>query len=371
MVRQPSVALVPASGHPVEHPSTSGSTKIPPIPRRNGRAGSRVRLNIVASVASGSARKTPYPRSVGVLGTGFLAPAITRRLLDTLPAGTHLSVFGRNPELLRQQVAMGAARAASPADVAARSEVVFLLLTDIDQIEAELVGPSGFEAGVHSPTVAVIGTAAPPERLRTLAHRVANRTAGRLRLVDAPLSGPVSAVLSGELSIAVGAASSAYPDIEPVLLLFGQCLRVGGIGHAQVAHACEQLMLAATAAGLGEAAMIAEGSGLDVGALLANWRRSTAMSRIVDAAGQGAVPDAESDLPADVVAGPLGVAAAEADRIGIPARMLAELRELGQRLDSSGLSDRDLSTAYRMLTAQHARTGSRDGSSATPGTGAA
>ena len=345
----------------------------PPELSRAERPGQgRVRLNIVASVASGSTRKTPYPRSVGVLGAAFLAPAITRRLLDTLPEGTHLSVFGRNPELLRQQVAMGAARAASTADVAARSEVAFLLLTDIDQIEAELVGPSGFEAGVHSPTVAVIGAAAPPERLRTLAHRVANRTAGRLRLVDAPLSGPVSAVLTGELSIAVGAASSAYPDIEPVLSLLGQCLRVGGIGHAQVAHACEQLMLAAAAAALGEAVMIAEGSGLDVGALLANWRRSTALSRIVETARvQVAVPDAERDLPADMVAGPLGVAAAEADRIGIPARMLAELRELGQRLDSSGLSDRDLSTAYRMLTAQHARTGSRDGSSATPGTGAA
>jgi 2-hydroxy-3-oxopropionate reductase len=309
---------------------------------------------------------------VGVLGTGFLAPAVTQRLLDRLPEGAHLSVFGRNPEMLRQQVAMGATRAASAADLAARSEVVFLLLPDIDQIEAQLVGPSGFEAGVHSPTVAVIATAAPPERLRILAHRVSNRTAGRLRLVDAPLSGPRSAVLTGELSIAVGAASSAYPDIEPVLSLLGHCLRVGGIGHAQVAHACEQLMLAAAAVGVGEAAMIAQQAGLDVDALLANWRRSMAMSRIIETARlQLAVPDAERDLPASVVAGPLGVAAAEADRIGVPARMLTELRELGQQLDASGLSDRDLSTAYRKLTARYARTSSGDGASATPGTGAA
>jgi 2-hydroxy-3-oxopropionate reductase len=300
-----------------------------------------------------------------------MASAVTRRLLDTLPGGTYLFVSGRDPELLRQQVAMGATRAASPADLAARSEVAFLVLPDFDQIEAQLVGPSGFEAGVHSPTVAVIGTTAPPERLRTLAHRVANRTAGRLRLVDAPLSGPRTAVLSGELSIAVGAASSAYPDIEPVLSLLGRCLRVGGIGHGQVAHACEQLMLASAAMGLGEAAMIAEGSGLDLEALLSQWGRSTAMSRMVEAARQQIVTsDAERDLPAEVAAGSLAVAAAEADRIGVPARMLAELRELGQRLDSSGLSDRDLSTAYRRL-AQSSRTSSRDGSSATPGTGAA
>jgi 3-hydroxyisobutyrate dehydrogenase-like beta-hydroxyacid dehydrogenase len=326
----------------------------------------------VAGVSSGSARQSPYPRSVGVFGTGFLAPAVTRRLLDGLPGGTPVAVFGRSPEMLRQQVAMGATRAASPADLAARSEVVFLLLSDIDQLEAQLVGPSGFEAGVHSPTVAVIGTAAPPERLRILAHRVFNRTAGRLRLVDAPLSGPKSAVLSGELSIAVGAASSAYPEIEPVLSILGHCLRVGGVGYAQVAHACEQLVLAAEAIGVGEAVMIAERAGLDVDALLANWRRSTAMNRIVEAARQQlSVSDAERELPATVVAGPLSVAAAEADRVGVPARMLAELRELGQQLDTSGLSDRDLSTAYRRLTTRQVRKRSGDESSVAPGTGAA
>ena len=116
----------------------------------------------MATVWSGSAPGARYPRSVGVFGSGFLAPAITRRLLDTLPAGTSLSVFGRDPEMLRRQVAMGATRAASPADLAARSEVAFLVLPDFDQIEAQLVGPSGFEAGVHSATVAVIGTAAHP-----------------------------------------------------------------------------------------------------------------------------------------------------------------------------------------------------------------
>ena len=163
---------------------------------------------------------------------------------------------------------------------------------------------------MHSPTIAVIATALAPEGLRTLAHRVAERTAGRLRLVDAPLSGPRSAVLRGELSIAVGAASSAYPGIEPVLSLLGPCLRVGGIGSAQVAHACEQLMVAATAVGLGEAILVAERSGLDVDALLANWRRTDAAGRLLDAAReQRGSRDAEWEQPASLVAGPLEVGA--------------------------------------------------------------
>ena len=43
-------------------------------------------------------------------------------------------------------------------------------------------------------------------------------------------------------------------------------------------------MVAATAVGLGEAILVAERSGLDVDALLANWRRTDAAGRLLDAA---------------------------------------------------------------------------------------
>jgi 2-hydroxy-3-oxopropionate reductase len=326
----------------------------------------------VAGVAPGTARESPYPRSVGVLGSAFLAVPLTRRLIDTLPAGTHVSVSGRKPDVLVRQQAMGAGRAASPADLAARSEVVFFLLGGLEQIEAQLTGPSGFEAGVHSPTVAVIATAVSPEGLRTLAHRTAERTAGRLRLVDAPLSGPRSAVLRGELSIAVGVASSAYPGIEPLLSLLGPCLRVGGLGSAQVAHACEQLMVAAAAAGLGEAILVAERSGLDVDALLANWRRTDAAGHLLDAARQQrGSREAEREQPASLVADSLEVGVSEAERIGVAAPVLTEIRGIGTRLVGAGLGHQDLSTGYRTLAAAQTRPGSPPGTSPPSGTGAA
>lgn len=326
----------------------------------------------MAGVAPGPARSSPYPRSVGLLGAAFLAVPLTRRLLAALPRGTQVSAFGRRPEVLAAQQQLGAARAASAADLAARSEVVFVLLGNLDQLESQLTGPSGLEAGVHSPTVAVVTTALAPDRLRSLAHRVADRTAGRLRLVDAPLSGPQSAVLSGELSIAVGAASSAYPGIEPLLSLLGPCLRVGGVGSGQVAHACEQLMVAAAAVGLGEAILVAERSGLDVEALLANWQGAGITGRLLDAArAQRRSKEDEHDQPASLVLGPLGVAAAAADRIGVHARLLAELRDIGHQLDSSGLGHHDLSVGHQAWTAQQGRPGTPAAEPPTPGTGAA
>ena len=52
-----------------------------------------------------------------------------------------------------------------------------------------------------------------------------------------------------------------YRDALPVLELLGSCVRVGGVGSAQIANACEQYVIAATAMAVSEAAVIAERAG--------------------------------------------------------------------------------------------------------------
>ena len=118
---------------------------------------------------TGRARERTYPRSVGVLGHGFLAEPVMQRLLRTLPQRRRSSTYGRNADLLTQLQRLGAKRAASPADLAARSEYVLVLLQKLDDLEAELSGPSGLVAGVHSPTILVFGAISTPDDLRNLA----------------------------------------------------------------------------------------------------------------------------------------------------------------------------------------------------------
>ena len=86
---------------------------------------------------------------------------------------------------------------------------------------------------------------------------------------------------------------------------------------------------------------MAERSGLDVDALLANWRRTDAAGRLLDAAReQRRSREAEWEQPASLVAGPLEVGAGEADRIGVPTAVLSQLREIGDRLDDASLGTR-------------------------------
>ncbi|HKN43377.1 MAG TPA: NAD(P)-binding domain-containing protein, partial [Propionibacteriaceae bacterium] len=157
---------------------------------------------------TGRARDGSFPRSVGVLGHGFLTEPILQRLLRALPAATHITTFGRNPDVLAQLQRLGARRAASPADLAARSEYVIVLLDNLDDLEAHLRGPSGLLAGVHSPTILVFGGISAPDDLRNLTSDLVEQTAGLLRIVDAPLTGTQATAVRGDLVIAVGTMPS-------------------------------------------------------------------------------------------------------------------------------------------------------------------
>jgi 2-hydroxy-3-oxopropionate reductase len=305
-------------------------------------------------VPTGRARNPDYPRSVGVLGHGFLAEPVMQRLLHALPDTTHIATYGPDADVFTQLQRLGAKSAASAADLAARSEFVIALLESLDDLEAQLSGPSGLLAGVHSPTIVVFGGISSPDNLRNLSSDLAERTAGLLKIIDAPLSGTQASAAHGELAIAVGATPGLYREAQPVLELLGSCVRVGGVGSAQVANACEQYVIAATAIALGEAAVIAERAGLDLARVLHSWELSLAGSQVLGAArGKLLKHDFQPDLPAGTGLAPLDVAAQQAWRTGTSARLLTNVRELFQLLDRAGLSSQDLAATYQYLAAQH------------------
>jgi len=289
-----------------------------------------------------------------VLGHGFLAEPVLQRLLGALPAATQIFTYGRDPDLFDQLLQLGVERAASPADLAARSQYVIVLLQTLDDLEADLGGPSGLEAGIHSPTVLVVGAISTSDDLRNLAGDLLEKTAGLLRVVDAPLSGTPVAAARGELSIVVGASPGLYREALPVLELLGTCVRVGGVGSAQIANACQQYVIAATAMALSEAAVIAERAGLDLARVLHSWELSLAGSRVLEAArGRLLNRDFEPDLPAGAALAPLEVATQQAWRTGTSARLLGNVRELFELLDRAGMSSQDLTSTYQYLAAQH------------------
>ncbi len=302
-------------------------------------------------------RSRAFPRTVGVLGTELRAAAVARRLLDTRPSGANLTIFGRDLHRVAELERTGARRAASPADLAARSEVVIIVLRDLDELNAMLTGPSGLQAGVHSPTTLLIGSPIPPDEARDLARRLPESSTGLLRVVDAPLMGRLEAIASGTLSIMVGASPAAYLDVCPVLDLLGRSTRMGGVGSGQVATACAQLVVAATAMALGESVVLAERYGLEVDEVLASWRGSEAESELLRASSAHLTAKRyEPSIPAGDVLAWLEIAEREALRTGTRTDLVHRLLELFGDLTSSDLGDADLSVTQAFVERRPTRT---------------
>lgn len=159
-----------------------------------------------------------------------MAGPITRRLLAVRPGAVRVLIFAQSAGFTADLQQLGALSAASPADLAARSQVVLALLHETDEVEAHLAGPRGLEAGVQSPTTLVIATDYRADVLLDLAARLFVTTAGRLRLVHASMTGSELDIDHGRLSISVGADEVAYEQARHVLEELGRCQRLGDLG---------------------------------------------------------------------------------------------------------------------------------------------
>jgi len=89
---------------------------------------------------------------VGFIGLGIMGRPMSKNLLK---AGHQLVVYDIAPEPVEDLVAAGAARGASSADVAARTEIIITMLPDGPDVEAAVLGPEGVLEGAKPGSILV------------------------------------------------------------------------------------------------------------------------------------------------------------------------------------------------------------------------
>jgi 3-hydroxyisobutyrate dehydrogenase-like beta-hydroxyacid dehydrogenase len=172
---------------------------------------------------------------VGLLGCGRMGTAMGRHLLA---AGTPLAVFDPSPEAMTPLVDLGAAACASPAEVAAQSDVVLAVVVDDAQVR-EALG-SAFESAREG-TVLAICASVRPDTCRELERAGRER---RLHVVDAALVRGERGAEEGQLVLYCGGDADAIAALEQACAPFTEALvRVGEIGAGQVAKTVNNILL--------------------------------------------------------------------------------------------------------------------------------
>lgn len=289
--------------------------------------------------------------ALGVMGLGAMGLPMAEHLLAA--HGT-LNVSSRRvrPELVEQ----GATWADSPRELAAACGAVLVMLPDLPELTPLLEGEDGLLAGAGE-LLLMIGSTSSPVAVRALDADLRSRTDGRVRVVDCPVSGGEEGARAGTLSIMLGGTEEDTTLASRLLAPCGTPVRLGPLGAGEVAKACNQLVVGATALALGEVTVLAERSGIDLETLFDVLGGGYAGSAFLRARREKFTSG--DDSPSGVakyMVKDLRFAAETAEATGTDGALLPALSAAYDELVAAGLGDRDLATTRR-FTAD--RSGSR------------
>jgi len=197
-------------------------------------------------------------QKIGYIGLGLMGKPMARNLMK---AGYSMTVHNRSQGSVQELVEEGAQAAASPREVAERSDIVFTNLPDSPDVEKVVLGVNGIIDGCRPGMVVIDNSTIKPETARSIAAALAEKEAAFL---DAPVSGGDVGAIAGTLAIMVGGPEDVFRSVLPVLEAIGKSItHVGESGAGQVAKACNQIMVGAQMAAMAELLMLARKTGVD------------------------------------------------------------------------------------------------------------
>src|SRR5258705_2720106 len=165
--------------------------------------------------------------NLGYIGLGAMGGRMANRRADN---GHYVTGYNRTRSKAQWLVDRGMTWGESPRAVAEAADVIFVMVTDSRSLESVSGGADGFLAGLRDGKVVVDSSTVSPAVSRDVAEKVRAKGAD---MVDAPVSGSVSTLQAGKLSMMVGGRRATFDRIKPVLDDIGpKVTHVGDNGFA-------------------------------------------------------------------------------------------------------------------------------------------
>ncbi|HEX6301528.1 MAG TPA: NAD(P)-dependent oxidoreductase [Acidimicrobiia bacterium] len=279
--------------------------------------------------------------NVAVVGLGRMGSAMARRFAET---GHELVLWNRDRSKAKAVAAdTRAAIADTPAAAAAEAGTVVSSLADDRAVRDVYLGDQGIAAGIRSGSIAIDTSTVDPETSVEVGEAVETNGA---RFIDCPVSGSVSTVEAGALTIMAGGDADAIAQVEPLLATISkQVIRVGDRGAGAACKLAVNGLVHGLNVALSEALVLAEKAGVS---------RETAYEVFVGGAGgapfvqykREAYEHPENAVVAfslDLVAKDLELITGLGDKVGAPMEQARTGLEIVKKAIASGMGDRDLS----------------------------
>ena len=195
--------------------------------------------------------------NLGFVGLGVMGSRMVKRLLD---AGHKVTGYNRTKSKAQWLVNAGMKWGETPRAVAETADITLSMVTNTAALEAVAGGPDGLLAGLAAGKLYIDMSTVSPAASRELASKVAAKGA---KMLDAPVSGSVSTLEEGKLSIMAGGEPDAFERARPILEAIGpKVTHVGANGLAVSMKIATNLSLAVQMLAFSEGVLLAEKSGI-------------------------------------------------------------------------------------------------------------
>lgn len=170
-------------------------------------------------------------------------------------------------------------------------------------------------------------------------------------MLDAPVSGGERGAIDGSLSIMVGGPTAALERARPFLEVLGRnIVHVGAAGAGQVCKACNQVVVAQTIAGVAEALLFAQASGVDPAKVREALLGGFANSRILEVHGKRMLDESFTPgFKARLHQKDLRILLEGAYELGLALPGAAQVQQWLNVLVGQGEGDLDSAAIYRVL----------------------
>ncbi len=200
-------------------------------------------------------------KRVGVVGIGDMGSGLAKNLMA---AGFEVCGFDPAEPRAKAFADAGGTALGSPQEVGARSEAVFVMVMNGDQVKEVVLGPEGqggLRASLAPGSVIVLTATIKPEEARQVAAALEG---SGLHLVDSPVSGGFPGAQNGTLTMMAAGSDAALEAARPAMeAVSGTIHRVGAEpGMGQTVKACLQALIGSVFSAAFEASALAARAGV-------------------------------------------------------------------------------------------------------------
>jgi len=193
---------------------------------------------------------------VGWIGIGRMGYAMAQRLAK---GGADLTVWNRTRAKAQPLAAAGAKVADRLVDLAS-CDVVFVMVSTLDDVAEVLTGSNGLLSGREAPKLVIECSSISLEGSAQLRAQLASRD---VQMLAAPVSGNAKVIKAGRLSFVCSGPRPAFDDALPLLRLIAPSASYVGEGElSRIVKICHNVFLGVVTQSLAEITVLAQKAGV-------------------------------------------------------------------------------------------------------------